>query len=91
LGWQFRNAQNTGPNDGSVNEPQQLREFIFSPEIGRGIDDYGAGVTHEAIEKVRSFGRGWLFLESYVLTPPHSGTRAAFESVKFRLCLTWPV
>ena len=34
-GWHFRNASNTGPNDGSVNAPQETREFIFSPEVGR--------------------------------------------------------
>ena len=33
-GWHFRNADNTGPNDGSVNAPQELREFIFSPAVG---------------------------------------------------------
>ncbi len=33
----WRNADNTGPNDGSVNAPQNLREFIFSPQVGREI------------------------------------------------------
>ena len=36
-GWHFRNQDNTGPNDGGVNAPQQEREFIFSPEVGRSI------------------------------------------------------
>jgi hypothetical protein len=39
---------------------------------------------------VGSFGRGWLFVESYRLTPPQSGTRAAFETLRFLACLTWP-
>ena len=29
LGWHFRNADNTGPNDGSVNAPQEKRGFNF--------------------------------------------------------------
>lgn len=89
-GWHFRNADNTGPNDGSVNAPQELREFIFSPEVGRGIEYNGSATTAEDVAKVRSFGRGWLFIESYRLTPPRKGERAAFESLAFSACLTWP-
>ena len=29
VGWNFRNADNTGENDGSVNAPQEIREFNF--------------------------------------------------------------
>lgn len=29
IGWHFRNADNTGPNDGSVNAPQEERNFLF--------------------------------------------------------------
>src|SRR5262245_55824816 len=57
-GWHFRNADNTGPNNGSVNAPQQLREFIFSPEVGRGLEYNGSGTRPEDAEKVRAFGRG---------------------------------
>lgn len=35
-GWHFRNKANTGPNKGDVNAPQEVRDFIFSPE-GRGV------------------------------------------------------
>jgi hypothetical protein len=28
-GWQFRNKENTGPNDGSLNVPQENRSFYF--------------------------------------------------------------
>ena len=89
-GWHFRNAANTGPNDGTVNAPQTLREFIFSPEVGRGLEYRGSATSSEDVEKVRSFGRGWLLLESFVLTPPRQGERAAFEWLKFSACLTWP-
>ena len=88
-GWHFRNADNTGPNDGSVNAPQKLREFTFSPAVGREIDCSGTA-TAEDVENVRSFGRGWLFIESFRLTPPRRGERAAFETITFSACLTWP-
>jgi hypothetical protein len=89
-GWHFRSADNTRPNDGSVNAPQELREFIFSPEVGRGIEYNGSGTTAEDVEKVRAFGRGWLFIETYTLTAPRRRERAAFEAITFSACLTWP-
>jgi hypothetical protein len=89
-GWHFRNAANTAPNDGSVNAPQRFREFIFSPEVGRGIEYNGRATTTEDVAKVRSFGRGWLLIESYSLTPLRQGERAGFESLKFSACLTSP-
>jgi hypothetical protein len=89
-GWHFRNADNTAPNDGSVNAPRELREFSFSPAVGREVDYLGSATPAEDVERVRSFGRGWLYIESYRLTPPLRGERAAFESLTFRACLTWP-
>ena len=89
-GWHFRNADNTGPNDGSVNAPQELRAFIFSPVVGREVEYNGSATSAEDVEKVRSFGRGWFYIESYRLTSPRRGERAAFESITFAACLTWP-
>jgi hypothetical protein len=89
-GWHFRNRDNTRPNDGSVNAPQELREFIFSPQVGRGIEYDGSGTTSEDVAKVQSFGRGWLHLDGFRLTPPRKGERASFEWLKFSACLTWP-
>jgi len=89
-GWHFRNADNTGPNDGSVNAPQELREFIFSPDVGRTLEYYGSATSSDDVAKVRSFGRGWFFIQSYRLTPLRKGQRAAFESLTFTACLTWP-
>ena len=89
-GWHFRNADNTAPNEGSVNAPQELREFIFSPAVGRTIEYNGSGTTVEDVDRVRAFGQGWLFIESYQLTPPRRGERAAFEAITFSACLTWP-
>jgi hypothetical protein len=89
-GWHFRNADNTGANDGSVNAPQELREFIFSPEVGRGIEYHGSGTTSADVAQVEAFGRGWLHLDAFRLTPPRRGERASFEWLKFSACLTWP-
>lgn len=89
-GWQFRNSANTGPNDGSVNEPQAMRSFIYSPEVGRTIHYNGSETTAEDVDAVQSFGQGWLYLDSYVLSPPQEGTRASFEAISFTACLTWP-
>jgi len=89
-GVHFRNTDNTGQNDGSVNTPGALREFIFSPQVGREIQYNGSATAAEDVAKVRSFGRGWLFIESYRLTPPRKGERAALESLTFSACLTWP-
>ena len=89
-GWHFRNADNTGPNDGSINAPQELRDFIFSPAVGLEVEYNGSATSAEDVERVRSFGRGWLHIDSYTLTPPRRGERAAFESMTFSACLTWP-
>ena len=89
-GWHFRNTDNTAPNDGSVNASQEHRAFIFSPEVGRSIEYNASGMTIESVQKVGAFGRGWLFIERYTLTPPQAGGRAAFEAMTFSVCLTWP-
>lgn len=89
-GWHFRNADNTGPNDGSVNAGQLLREFIFSPAVGRDGEYGGSATTPEDVARVQAFGRGWLRIESFRLTPARRGERAALEAMTFTACLTWP-
>jgi hypothetical protein len=90
-GWHLRNADNTGPNDGGTNAPQELREFIFSPRVGRDIRgaDATASPTVDEVREVGSFGRGWLSIEEYTLTPVRRGERAAFESMRFSACIVW--
>jgi hypothetical protein len=48
------------------------------------------GTSTGDVEKVQPYGRGWLFIEKYTLAPPSRGTRAAFETMTFSACLTWP-
>lgn len=74
-GWHFRNADNSGMNDGSVNAPQRLRLFHFDPA--------GPGAAADA-------GRGWLELLDLGLADLEPGQRARLVYLRFRACLTWP-
>ena len=89
-GWHFRNVDNTGPNDGTVNAPQERREFIFSPEVGRTIEYRGSGTSAEDVERVKAFGRGELTILDYQLTPPQRGGSARLLRMKFDVCMSWP-
>jgi hypothetical protein len=91
-GWHFRNVSNTGPNDGSVNAPQRLREFIFSPEVGVTIDGPSArgNPTLEEVNRVRRFGQGLLEVVDYELTQPKPGEKASITRLHWRVCLSWP-
>ena len=87
-GWHFRNAANTTPNDGSVNAPGRMREFIFSPRVGRDLEPGGTSGMAE-VEAVAAFGKGWVFLNDYALSPPKEGERASFTKIGFTACLLW--
>ena len=55
-GWHFRNVENTGPHDGSVNAPQELREFVFSPRVGRDIQGASAKARVRRSKRSRPSG-----------------------------------
>ncbi|MEZ4280824.1 MAG: hypothetical protein R3F21_14590 [Myxococcota bacterium] len=82
-GWHFRNAANSGPNEGDVNAPQALRLFEFSTDR-IGTDDAPTAPPGPGD------GRGWLRLLDYALTPPAPGERAGLTAMRFQACLTWP-
>ncbi len=88
-GWHFRNQDNTGSNDGSVNAPQGEREFIFSSEVGRSIAGPAAHSqpTPEEVECVRSFGRGALYIDQLKLSPPERGHRATILEMRFHVAI----
>ncbi len=90
-GWHFRNEDNTGSNDGSVNAPQREREFIFSPEVGRSIAGPAAHAqpTSEEVERVRSFGWGVLYIDQLKLSPPERGHRATILEMRFHGTISW--
>lgn len=87
FGWHFRNADNTGPNEGAVNAPQRLRLFGFDPRLsgtggwkpppgGEGADDQP--------------GRGALEILDMGLADLEPGEEARLVYLRFQACLTWP-
>ena len=94
-GWHFRNADNTGPNeagDRNVNAPGEVREFVFSPEVGATIDgpDATRSPTPAEIERVLQWGLGTLTILEYRLADLDPGKTARFEWMRFSVQLSWP-
>jgi hypothetical protein len=88
-GWHFRNSDNTGPNLGDVNAPQELRPFIFSPAL---IDTGGFRPPDDGtlIEPDPNDGRGWLRIIDFGLADLAPGERARMVYLRFEACLIWP-
>ncbi|MCX5810047.1 MAG: hypothetical protein NTX36_11875 [Proteobacteria bacterium] len=94
-GWHFRNIDNSGPNEAgekNINAPGEVREFIFSPEVGKTIDGVEAKrrPAEEEIEAVRRFGRGKIGISAYRLADLEPGRQAKFEWMRFEVGLSWP-
>lgn len=86
-GWHFRNAANTGPNEGDVNAPQKLRLFGFDPRLsGTGGWKPAPGSDGAADQP----GRGALKILDYGLADLEPGKQARMVYVKFDACLSWP-
>jgi len=90
-GWHFRNEDNTMPNDGSVNVPQENRGFIFSPEVGRTINapESTNEMTMDDIDRIEAFGEGELKITRLKLSPPQLQGTANIERMNFDGKLTW--
>jgi hypothetical protein len=93
-GWHFRNQDNTGPNEPgerNVNAPGTIREFIFSPAVGKTIagPDAKSPPTPEEMERVKRSGRGRLTILDYRLTGLEPGRRAGLEWMRFEVELIW--
>jgi hypothetical protein len=90
-GWHFRNAANTGPNDGSVNAPQEERWFVFSPEVGLTIDGPQSTSipTEEEMLVVAGFGAGEFRLVEYRLADLDRNQRARMVWLRFSVCISW--
>jgi hypothetical protein len=86
-GWHFRNEENTGPNDGSLNVPMYERHFIFSPDASRLLDQ--VEITEAEIKEVESFGHGALYIERLRLSAPLRGGNAQILEMRFRCALSW--
>lgn len=87
-GWHFRNADNTGPNTGDVNAPQEMRAFVISPALAGTGGWKPAG--DEAPAPHPGDGIGWLRIIDYGLANPRPGTRARMNYLQFDACLSWP-
>lgn len=86
-GWHFRNADNTAPNDGSVNAPQGMRAFVISPGL-QGTS--GMRLSDGPQEPGPDAGIGWLKIIDYGLANPVPGSQARMNYLKFDACLSWP-
>jgi hypothetical protein len=91
-GWHFRNADNTGPNDGSVNAPQMERPFIFSEKVGRSIQGPGSvrGPTVEDLDAVERDGGGTLTIEDLRLGNLTAGQRPRVQWMRFTVTVDFP-
>ncbi|MCW5716872.1 MAG: hypothetical protein KIS68_03460 [Bauldia sp.] len=82
-GWHFRNADNTGPNQGDVNAPQTVRSFAFALDretaLAGPVDPGAAGIGH-----------GVLAIQDYGLADLAAGERARMVHLQFGACLDWP-
>jgi len=87
-GWHFRNKANTGPNQGDVNAPRTIRDFIFSRAVGKTIlatpSDPDIG---DQVARVGNQGRGVLTIEDLTLDPPAPGERAGIVSMRFTVAI----
>jgi hypothetical protein len=81
-GWHFRNEFNTGPNDGSVNAPDTVREFIFSPKVGTSID---YPISVEQLEQIKREGSGTLTIMHLELGNLVPSKHAYISRMKFRV------
>lgn len=65
-GWQFLADPSRCPERpyGAEAGPGLVREFVFSPEVGKTI---GGEVTPEDVEAIRRFGRGTLTIRGFTL------------------------
>ena len=95
-GWHFRNATNTGPNDGSVNAPQAERDFQFVMNesdariVADAIDRFEEGKTKDFSPPV-SFGHGKFVVQHLTLGNFVPGSRAWIESMDWSVRLEFPI
>ncbi len=88
FGWHFRNADNTGPNEGDVNAPQSLRAFVISPSLaGTGGFKPSGG---QNFAPSPDDGIGWLKVVDFGLANPKPGVPARMNYLQFDACLSWP-
>jgi hypothetical protein len=92
-GWQFCLAGDRAGEAGAAarNAPGNLRDFIFSPEVGNAIQGPGArgSPTPEDIHRVMRFGRGRLHILSFRRADPSPGGEPRLAWLQFEVELSW--
>jgi len=80
------------PDEQDRPSPGLVREFIFSPAVGRTIDGPGASraPTAEEIEEISRFGRGRLRITEFRLENGGSAETARLAWIRFEVSLSWP-
>ncbi len=81
-GWHFRNISNAGPNDGSVNAPDSIRDFIFSSKVGI---TFFYPVSEDQIEQIKKDGYGTLTIEDLELDNLIPNERACIKRMRFNV------
>jgi predicted dinucleotide-binding enzyme len=74
------NADNTGAERRQCERAAELREFIFR-RLSAGSSSYNAAHPAGSGRTGPIVRRGWIYIESYRLTPPRRGERASFETL----------
>ena len=103
--WHFRNADNTGPNEGQVEAPAGIRDFSFvlnHAQYQKFLDalNIWSGSNPDATDKKRDAAtdfllnaprrKGTLTITDMKLGGLEKGTRPWFESMKFNVDLCFP-
>lgn len=91
-GWHFRNDDNTGSsNEHDAAIGDDIREFIFSPEVGKTINapESTNNITEDDIDRIEAFGQGELKITHIKLSPPQLHGTASIEKMNFDCKLTW--
>lgn len=92
FGWHFRNQANTGPNQGDVNAPQQIRAFVISPGLA-GTGGYKPSTDPTELrlsDPGPDEGIGWLRIEDMGLGQLNPGEQATMNYLQFAACVSWP-
>jgi hypothetical protein len=91
-GWHFRNEDNIGAsNEHDAVMGNDIREFIFSPEVGKTINapESTNDIAMDDIDRIVAFGQGELKITRLKLSPPQLHGTASIEKMNFDCKLTW--
>lgn len=94
-GWDFADASNTAPNDGSVNAPQMERNFQFvtnetdAQTVSDAYNAFTESKTNDFSPDV-PFGNGTITISNLKLGNLVEGSKAWIESMNFTVNLQFP-